>query len=502
MLCALASAPTAPGPGRRKSARRRRSVVFAFASVFAAVVLLVGAAFLVWPERDLMARATPMVSVRDWRPAGPMPGSANDYLWASEHEILFERWRRPALRSMFRRDLRTGRETTVAGVRHLDAFGVWLRDAQVSPDGKWLLFREPSAERVAVVGPMMGRVVRRPVPTYRRVAVALDGSGKRIVWSRAEGERFPHLGRALWLPDSSGWLWIEQQFVTSGKNKGGRHRRQSMRAVATRFLLADPKGARPAVLGNVSYNATQTALGLVRGAALPPTHDAAPRRRPGWRVLGFETAPGTHLLTMGGGQLFTLFPPVLPAQPVAGAKGAAGLAAWAKAGTSAVPRMNVVAFDPDGVLPARKFSVRLPPGTVAWDVALSPNGNRLAWLLQTETYEPLVTLARRFAPNSALAARPATRRAGLWTSRPDGSDLRPIASMALPPLPVAQNPRLPARRGNGAMNAGQAQFVQAIMAFNLRRRNADKMPAALRWMPNGRRVSFVYNGSLWTVPVF
>jgi len=97
-------------------------------------------------------------------------------------------------------------------------------------------------------------------------------------------------------------------------------------------------------------------------------------------------------------------------------------------------------------------------------VALSPQGDRLAWILQVKQDPPgpfrrflsrwMPSLQR--APEAVLEMR---------TTRLDGSDVHVIGHMALPkPDPKAE------------------------------------YPGQLQWLPDGKRLSFVYKSVLYTVP--
>jgi hypothetical protein len=138
----------------------------------------------------------------------------------------------------------------------------------------------------------------------------------------------------------------------------------------------------------------------------------------------------------------------------------------------------------------RRFPVTLPAGARAVWVSLSPTGDRLAWLIETNRDGLLALVMRRFSPNHPLATRPPTSQASLWVSRVDGTNLRRVGGINLGSIPSAQ-------WHNAAIQNLGPQQRRAFVRLNTPRDG----PQVLRWMPGGHRVSFVYQDKLWTVPV-
>lgn len=103
-------------------------------------------------------------------------------------------------------------------------------------------------------------------------------------------------------------------------------------------------------------------------------------------------------------------------------------------------------WDLDALTPLHRYVVHLP--AEAQEVAVSPQGDRAAWLLMSKRS------SSRFAPTTSL-----------WVSGLDGTGLREIGSVR----------------------------------WDARSRTGD-VPSQVHWLPRGKRVSFVYGGSLWTVP--
>lgn len=116
-----------------------------------------------------------------------------------------------------------------------------------------------------------------------------------------------------------------------------------------------------------------------------------------------------------------------------------------------------VRFDSTNVA-LTKLSYQLPNriNPADWMSVMAPTGDRLAWLIFFQQKWPHVEWQREFP-----FVRSETRYlASLWVSGLDGSDLREI----------------------GHLGAGE----------DLRR---------IAWTPDGRRLSYVYRDTLWTVPV-
>ncbi|HZP82654.1 MAG TPA: hypothetical protein VFB21_13525 [Chthonomonadaceae bacterium] len=110
-----------------------------------------------------------------------------------------------------------------------------------------------------------------------------------------------------------------------------------------------------------------------------------------------------------------------------------------------------------GAAPPRAFTVRLPGGMQTESEAeLSPQGDRLAYILRTASASPLQRLLTWLVPP---ADNRAYYRDTLWVSRADGSEMRKLGE-----------------EGGGTLTG-------------------------LMWMPNGRRISFFCQDKLYTLPV-
>lgn len=110
-----------------------------------------------------------------------------------------------------------------------------------------------------------------------------------------------------------------------------------------------------------------------------------------------------------------------------------------------------------GAVPARRFTAKLPNGMLSESEAeLSPQGDRLAYILRTANVSPLQRLLAWLLPPADSRA---TYRDTLWVSRADGSEMRKLGE------------------------------------------EAGSTVSGLMWMPNGRRISFFCQDRLYTLPV-
>lgn len=131
-------------------------------------------------------------------------------------------------------------------------------------------------------------------------------------------------------------------------------------------------------------------------------------------------------------------------------------------------------FDTEGKQAnVREYTISLPKGksefsedrdlSVSEDVVLSPHGDRLAWLIHVvEKPSSIITFLAKWFSSMHPVSRYVLK---LYTSRLDGSDVQEIGYMEIKGKPSATN-----------------------------------LPRLLRWLPDGKRLSFVYQGALWTVP--
>jgi hypothetical protein len=121
-----------------------------------------------------------------------------------------------------------------------------------------------------------------------------------------------------------------------------------------------------------------------------------------------------------------------------------------------------ISFTPDGAR-FRPLSIRRPTEGSVDGLAVSRVKDRLAWLITSERDPPrLARFIHKLVPSFKADRREVVE---LWISRLDGSNARRIGYQ---PINV---------------------------------RKADEYPSGLRWMPDGKRVSFELRNLLQTVPV-
>ncbi len=132
--------------------------------------------------------------------------------------------------------------------------------------------------------------------------------------------------------------------------------------------------------------------------------------------------------------------------------------------------MWLIPFDPNRAtlrrspLPMHRYSVHAPlnghfANSNPWyqPSVLSPQGDRLAWLIVREYTPP---------------GQRKQRMIGLWVSRLDGSGMQEIGHMDYQPNDFGHRGYEPKK----------------------------EVPQHLRWTPDGKRLSFQYQGALYTVP--
>jgi hypothetical protein len=142
------------------------------------------------------------------------------------------------------------------------------------------------------------------------------------------------------------------------------------------------------------------------------------------------------------------------------------------------PQVHLAGSDvaPKRLRQSRPFHTVLlhpPPGAeiadAGYQIVSDSSGHRLAWLLDATRASRLLAWLHHWV--GAIPARP-YRRTELWVSRPDGTGLREIGYVPLPP--------------------SASTDYDAGVAY------APRLPA---WLPDGKHVSFLYENTLWTIPV-
>ena len=115
------------------------------------------------------------------------------------------------------------------------------------------------------------------------------------------------------------------------------------------------------------------------------------------------------------------------------------------------------------VTPAGTFTVHFPAGAWFKQAALSPQGNRAAWLVERDYVSPFQRFMAKFLHRSITPQA----QEQILVSNIDGSEMREIGTFDVPP----------------GEDIGEE----------------DKI-SNLRWLPGGKQLSFEHDGGLWTVP--
>jgi hypothetical protein len=112
--------------------------------------------------------------------------------------------------------------------------------------------------------------------------------------------------------------------------------------------------------------------------------------------------------------------------------------------------------------PTRTYDVPVPSGASVIQATVSPQGDRVVYLLDFDRVAPIARLLARLLPAGRL---PHYREAGIWTSRLDGSRMREVGHIRVP----------------------------ADVDW------ADGPLTDLEWLPDEKHLSFAYQNALWTV---
>lgn len=110
--------------------------------------------------------------------------------------------------------------------------------------------------------------------------------------------------------------------------------------------------------------------------------------------------------------------------------------------------------------PLHQYRIRLPG--LALQVKASPQGDRLAWVVQFQSVSPFLKKIRRFIPAWKEEKRLSL---ALYVSDLDGNHLQEIGRVDRNPKP-------------------ESEVIEE-----------------LHWLPGGKRLSFIMDDNLWTVPV-
>ena len=129
-------------------------------------------------------------------------------------------------------------------------------------------------------------------------------------------------------------------------------------------------------------------------------------------------------------------------------------------------KAQMLDFPPERDSVAHHYTLSKPPDSLNGEAILSPQGTRIAWMFG-DIHEPpgYVHLSKLY---ETLHIRH-SRAVSFWISNPDGSDLHKVGN-----IPIAE----------------AAKYTASVT-----------FPSNLRWTNNGKNVSFLYDNSLYIVPV-
>lgn len=367
------------------------------------LVLLVATLSGLWFwGRSSWARRRPIAVVTG------LPANGSHALWyqwlSSDTAMVFQETGPNRRRSALCHDLRTARTSPAPFLVPSN-----VHPLSVSPDGAWLV-----STKISLPGYNPSGRARTTI-----VASARGGAARPRVWTVDGAVGLS--GVVAWLPDKQGWVTDcvslygqqEQQFLT--------------------FLLDDSAPPKPPAV----FRGQPVVERLILGVA-----------RPGRRLLLADIEQ-------------------------TGRRAKAGSTNWATSEglryDRAIPFFALVAYDLDAngrlistsaaaARPPHVFWVPVPLHSRRMQCALSPGGDRLAWIVVTPTRSPPF-LARALA----LLHVPLGEQASVWVGDLDGSAPRQVACIGL-----KQN---------------------------------EPIPAQLAWTPDNKRLSYLHDGALWTVPV-
>lgn len=117
--------------------------------------------------------------------------------------------------------------------------------------------------------------------------------------------------------------------------------------------------------------------------------------------------------------------------------------------------------------PVQRHKVALPPGAMLRDAKVNPQQQAVVYQLEITHTNPLSSWLHRLMPRFS-SEPPVTE--GLWVSRADGQGLHEIGHIPIQP------------------NTDEADEA------------TEGVFADLKWLPDGKRISFIYRGTLYVVP--
>ena len=134
----------------------------------------------------------------------------------------------------------------------------------------------------------------------------------------------------------------------------------------------------------------------------------------------------------------------------------------------------------------QRHKVTLPPQCEIKDVLYSPQGDRVAWVLQTDYTSPLQALLHRIYPRYQPGGRSVV---SVWVCRIDGTQMHEIGHMDLAQMDVATSLPGASITITNTPSTGTSSGASSLTGPE------DLM---LHWMPDGKHLSFSYQDTLWS----
>jgi len=123
-----------------------------------------------------------------------------------------------------------------------------------------------------------------------------------------------------------------------------------------------------------------------------------------------------------------------------------------------------------GGRPFARYSVSVPFGVRNDDLKISPDARYVAWKVTTQSTAPLQLWLHRYLPYLRF---PKYRSTAIWASRIDGKDRHEIGHV-----------------------------IETTDASEENETLSESVLDELKWLPDGRHLSFEYKNALYTAPIF
>jgi hypothetical protein len=146
--------------------------------------------------------------------------------------------------------------------------------------------------------------------------------------------------------------------------------------------------------------------------------------------------------------------------------------AWKPQTTSIASLSLVEAKLGQGAYEDRKWAIDSGDRGQIMNVVVSPEGQRIAWVVWTERQPPIYNILRRILRIDALRPKSV---ATIWVSKLDGTDRHEIGWIDVGPVLPTPNV-IPSQQ-------------------------PDRLPQQLAWTPDGKDLSYIVDDNLWMVSV-